>query len=139
MEAILCDRVNYYLGFYLYDNATFLCERLYAEYTTESNLHLLATCFYQSGHPNRAFTVLQGSTSAENRYLFALCCYKLEKLQEAETALLQGTNIRGRGPSKCRDEILAQVGPNQFIFLLPRVVLIRLRDSHALYRTAQLV
>jgi anaphase-promoting complex subunit 3 len=110
MEAILHEKVHHYLSLYLYENATFLCERLYAEYPSETNLHLLATCFYSSGHPNRAFTILQGSTTPENRYLFALCCYGLEKLQEAETALLQGTSIRGRGPSKCREQILAQVG-----------------------------
>jgi tetratricopeptide (TPR) repeat protein len=113
-QHVLRSRVEHYLQLYLYDNAVFLCERLHAEYPHEDNLNLLAKCYYRSGHPNRAFTILQGTRMAHNRYIFALCCFELGKLQEAETALLQGTKIRGQGPAKCREQILEEPCPVPF-------------------------
>ena len=39
-------------------------------------------------------------------YLFALCCGKLNYLQEAETALLHNTDVQSLGITKCRSKIL---------------------------------
>ena len=47
------------LNTYCFTDAIFLAERLYAEVPTEEVLHLLATCYYRSGHANRAYTLLK--------------------------------------------------------------------------------
>ncbi|GBG58701.1 hypothetical protein CBR_g102 [Chara braunii] len=88
MEAFLVDCVCESLRLYMYSNATFLCERLYAGFPTESNLHLLSTCYYRSNQPQRAYLVLKGAKSPQSRYLYALACMDLNKLVEAEAALL---------------------------------------------------
>lgn len=41
------------------------------------------------GKAYKAYEVLKNSTNNANRYKFALTCFKLNKLQEAEKALLQ--------------------------------------------------
>jgi anaphase-promoting complex subunit 3 len=56
------------------------------------NLHLLATCYYRGGNPNRAIAVLEGARAPENRYLLAICCFQKNKLVEAENALVGGEN-----------------------------------------------
>ena len=72
----------------LYENATFLAERVLAESACDASKLLLATCHYSAGAANRAAAVLQGCTAPQNRYLLALCCMRLGKLPEAQTALL---------------------------------------------------
>lgn len=75
----------------------------------EQALHVLASVYYKAGKVNKAYLLLltawkgtssasSGSgcsdlvTSPENRYLFALCCYELDKWKEAESVLTgQGT------------------------------------------------
>lgn len=88
MEAFLIDCITSSLQLYMYRNATFLCERLYAEYPSESNLHLLATCYFRSNQAHRVYHILKGTKSAQLRYLFALACFEMGNLAEAESALL---------------------------------------------------
>ncbi|KAL3694343.1 hypothetical protein R1sor_007994 [Riccia sorocarpa] len=88
MEATLIESVCASLRVYLYRNATFLCERLYADYPNEVNLHLLATCYFRNNQAYRAYHVLKGSKSAQCRYLFALACFQMDSMVEAEAALL---------------------------------------------------
>ena len=73
---------------HLYENATFLAERIVAESSCDASKLLLATCHYMSGAANRAAHVLQGSTAPQNRYMLALCCMRLGRLPEAQNALL---------------------------------------------------
>ena len=88
MESYLYECVRASLRGYLYRNATFLCERLCAEFPSESNVHLLATCYFRSNQAHRAYHVLKGAKSRQCRYLFALACLEMENLEEAEAALL---------------------------------------------------
>ncbi|KAL2633353.1 hypothetical protein R1flu_004832 [Riccia fluitans] len=88
MEATLIESVCASLRVYLYRNATFLCERLYADYPNEVNLHLLATCYFRNNQGYRAYHILKGSKSAQCRYLFALACFEMDSMVEAEAALL---------------------------------------------------
>eukprot|EP00249_Psilotum_nudum_P000982 c13222_g1_i1 orf=51-2417(+) len=88
MEACLIESITTSLSLYMYRNAIFLCERLYAEFPSESNLHLLATCYFRSNQPYRAYHILKGTKLGQSRYLFALACYDMGNLVEAENALL---------------------------------------------------
>jgi len=87
LEAHLTECVYDSLSRYLVSNAIFLCERLYACSASEANAHLLATCYFRAGQAYRAYAVLKRCTSAQCRYLLALCCHSLGKLAEAERAL----------------------------------------------------
>eukprot|EP00039_Didymoeca_costata_P001234 m.50940 g.50940 ORF g.50940 m.50940 type:complete len:730 (+) comp10694_c0_seq1:232-2421(+) len=75
------------LNWCLFDNATFLAERLHAEVSDARSLYLLATCYYRSGQTTRAYSILKGQNDLDCRYLFARTCLDLDKLQEGELAL----------------------------------------------------
>jgi hypothetical protein len=60
-------------------NGLFLAERLHAFEQTEASLFLLAKCYHLKGQSRCAYELLQGCTSAENRYLLALCCCALSR------------------------------------------------------------
>lgn len=92
-QAKLVQCIQDSLSHFLLPNAIFLSERLYAMCKTDYNLNVLATCYYRSGKPQKAYSLLKSTlTTSENRYLFALCCYDMAKYQEAETALLPSPN-----------------------------------------------
>lgn len=97
MYAALANCVQYSLENFLYDNATFMAERIWAEDKSELSRHLLATCYFSSQKYHAAYDVLIGSTSERNKYLLALSAFRLGKLKEAEYALTEGrqtiTNI----------------------------------------------
>jgi len=75
----------------LYANASFLCERLVAQTDNEDIRLLQADSYLGEGKAYKAYEVLKSSIGAVNRYKFALTCIKLNKLVEAERALL-GSN-----------------------------------------------
>ncbi|XP_021807124.1 cell division cycle protein 27 homolog B isoform X1 [Prunus avium] len=87
MEAILRDCVQHSLRDFMYRNAIFLCERLCAEYPSETNLQLLAGCYLQSNQAYAAYHILKGTQVAQSRYLFAISCFQMDLLSEAEAAL----------------------------------------------------
>ncbi|CAN6463820.1 unnamed protein product [Victoria cruziana] len=87
MESILVECVNGSLRLYMHRNATFLCERLYAEFPSEVNLQLLARCYLQNNQAYRAYHILKGTQMAQCRYLFAISCFQMDLLREAEAAL----------------------------------------------------
>ncbi|XP_054818755.1 cell division cycle protein 27 homolog B [Prosopis cineraria] len=87
MEGILIDCVQKSLRHFMHNNAIFLCERLCAEFPTEANLQLLAGCYLQSNQAYSAYHILKGSQMAQSRYLFAISCYHMGLLREAEAAL----------------------------------------------------
>jgi anaphase-promoting complex subunit 3 len=78
----------------LYANASFLCERLFAEVKNEDVRLLLAECYLGEGKAYKAYEVLKDCTQNANRYKFALTCIKLNKYQEAEKALLNKKQAR---------------------------------------------
>lgn len=88
LESHLVACVQESLSLYMQENAIFLAERLVAEFPTEGNHFLLATCYHRANQPYRAYHILKGLMGAQSRYLFALSCLNLGKLTEAETALM---------------------------------------------------
>jgi anaphase-promoting complex subunit 3 len=114
MELQLLSVVRYSEQNQLWSNAIFFAERYYAEKTNnaslfsndvasqEQALQVLASVYYKAGKVNKAYLLLlttaktavssELGTSPENRYLFALCCYELDKVKEAETALIGGNS-----------------------------------------------
>ncbi|CAF2156684.1 unnamed protein product [Brassica rapa subsp. trilocularis] len=87
MEAMLVDCVRNSLSHFVYKNAIFMCERLCAEFPSEVNLQLLATSYLQNNQAYSAYHLLKGTHMAQSRYLFALSCYQMDLLNEAESAL----------------------------------------------------
>lgn len=76
------------LSLFLYDDAKFYAERLYYEDPQPENLHLLGQTYFRQGKVKQTYLILQHSEWATNRYLFALSCLSLGKLNEVERALL---------------------------------------------------
>ncbi|CAI0425557.1 unnamed protein product [Linum tenue] len=87
MEAILVDCVNNSLRHFMFGNAIFMCERLCAEFPSETNLELLARCYLQNNQAYSAYHILKGTQMAQSRYLFAISCFQMDLLKEAEAAL----------------------------------------------------
>ncbi|CAH9055565.1 unnamed protein product [Cuscuta epithymum] len=87
MEAILVDCVQNSLRHFMHRNAIFMCERLCAEAPSEINMQLLASCYLQNNQAYAAYHILKGTHMAQSRYLFALSCFQMDLLNEAEMAL----------------------------------------------------
>lgn len=87
MEPILTDCVQSSLRHFMYRNAIFTCERLCAEFPSETNLQLLASCYLQNNQAYSAYHILKGSQLPQSRYLFALSCFQMDLLNEAEMAM----------------------------------------------------
>uniref|UniRef100_A0A0P4WHP1 Cell division cycle protein 27 homolog n=1 Tax=Scylla olivacea TaxID=85551 RepID=A0A0P4WHP1_SCYOL len=96
------------LNNYAYLDATFLAERLLAEVDSDEALHLVATSYYRSGKPGRAYSVLRarGTRTPQLRFLMARCCFDLCKLEEAETVLTGGSVLY----PKTVDELTTEYG-----------------------------
>jgi anaphase-promoting complex subunit 3 len=78
----------------LYGNASFLCERLYAEVKNEDVKLMLAESYLGEGKGYKAYEILKDCTQNANRYKFAITCLKLNKHSEAEKALLNRRQAR---------------------------------------------
>ncbi|XP_064948977.1 cell division cycle protein 27 homolog B-like isoform X2 [Musa acuminata AAA Group] len=87
METLMVDRVQSSLRLLMYSNAIFLCERLCAEFPSELNLQLLATCYLLNNQAYCAYQILKGTKMPQSRYLFAVSCFRMNLLHEAEAAL----------------------------------------------------
>ena len=94
LEMQLIESIKSSLQFELYNNASFLCERLLAQCDNEEIRLLLAESYLGDGKAYKAYDVLKGCSGSQNRYKLALTCLKLNKLTEAEKVLLDQTNIR---------------------------------------------
>ncbi|XVE54205.1 hypothetical protein DITRI_Ditri03aG0061700 [Diplodiscus trichospermus] len=99
MEAILTDCVQNSLRHFMFKNAIFLCERLCAEFPCEVNLQLLAACYLQNNQAYAAYHILKGTQMAQSRYLFAISCFQMDLLNEAETALCPANEPGGEVPN----------------------------------------
>jgi hypothetical protein len=60
LESHLVACVQENLALYMYENAIFLGERLLAEFPSEANVYLLATCYHRAQQTYRAFHLLKG-------------------------------------------------------------------------------
>ncbi|XP_068652292.1 cell division cycle protein 27 homolog B-like [Aristolochia californica] len=87
MENLLISCVQSSLRLFMNRNAIFLCERLCAEFPSELNLQLLASCYLRNNQAYCAYHLLKGTQMAPSRYLFALSCFQMDLLYEAEAAL----------------------------------------------------
>uniref|UniRef100_A0A0E0Q0A2 Cdc23 domain-containing protein n=1 Tax=Oryza rufipogon TaxID=4529 RepID=A0A0E0Q0A2_ORYRU len=87
METLMVDRVHGSLRLFMHRNAVFLCERLCAQFPAETNVQLLATCYLHNNQPYAAYHILKGKKLPESRYLFAMSCFRMNLLREAEEAL----------------------------------------------------
>ncbi|KAL3741901.1 hypothetical protein ACJRO7_017387 [Eucalyptus globulus] len=87
MEAILAECVRSSLRGFMHRNAVFMCERLCAEFPSEVNLQLLAGCYLHNNQAYCAYHVLKGTQMPQSRYLFAISCFQMDLLKEAEAAL----------------------------------------------------
>ncbi|CAN1330923.1 Cell division cycle protein 27 homolog B [Linum perenne] len=99
MEAILVDCVNNSLRNFMYRNAIFMCERLCAEFPSETHLQLLAGCYLQNNQAYAAYHILKGTQMAQSRYLFAISCFQMDLLKEAEAALCPANEPSGEVPN----------------------------------------
>ncbi|KAG2607300.1 hypothetical protein PVAP13_4NG237300 [Panicum virgatum] len=87
METLMVDRVHSSLRLFMHRNAVFLCERLCAQFPSETNVQLLATCYLHNNQPYAAYHILKGKKLPESRYLFAMSCFRMNLLHEAEDTL----------------------------------------------------
>ncbi|KAB1224409.1 hypothetical protein CJ030_MR2G016298 [Morella rubra] len=53
----------------------------------QTNLQLLAGCYLHNNQSYAAYHILKGTQMAQSRYLFALSCFQMDLLKEAEAAL----------------------------------------------------
>jgi anaphase-promoting complex subunit 3 len=96
MENVIRDQ----LSNGMFESARFLAERIYAHDSNDVTCELLAECHLKSNSPQRALSVLEtrwgrsrGNAPSRSRYLMARCYFSLDKSQDAEDVLLQGTGI----------------------------------------------
>ncbi|GMH08987.1 hypothetical protein Nepgr_010827 [Nepenthes gracilis] len=87
MEGVFIDCIQNSIRNFMYRNAIFMCERLCAEFPTEANLQLLAGCYLRNNQAYAAYHILKGTQLPQSRYLFALSCFHMDLLNEAERAL----------------------------------------------------
>lgn len=73
MENHLVASVHEYLQLHLTKNSIFLAERLVAQFPSEDNVHLLATCYHRSGQTYRAYHLLRGSLTGLGYFLTIPC------------------------------------------------------------------
>lgn len=92
LEAQLLDAIRDSLSNYMTPNATFLAERLLNEHDSEENRSILAECYINENKIYKAYHILQNCKSDENRFKLAVACVRMNKLKEAEKALL-GPNL----------------------------------------------
>jgi len=110
LYGVIAESLNHHM----YDNASFLAERLDAHEETCRSVRMLATCHMRAGHPSRALSVIKqryggaiaeslSSMPADTRYLAAQCCFRIGKIREAEQILLHGTGISNQSAKLSRD------------------------------------
>ncbi|XP_030473195.2 cell division cycle protein 27 homolog B-like isoform X1 [Syzygium oleosum] len=87
MEAMLAECVQSSLRHFMHRNAIFMCERLCAQFPSEVNLQLLAGCYLHNNQAYSAYHILKGTQMPQSRYLFAISCFQMDLLKEAEAAL----------------------------------------------------
>jgi anaphase-promoting complex subunit 3 len=101
------------------DSARFFAERLCCEERSEANLNLLAQCYFRQGKYKQTYLILRDSIHPSNRYLFAMACFHINKLTEAERAL--SPNLDSLPQKLSDDEIGSIPEGSSGLFLLGRI------------------
>lgn len=89
-EDVLREGIEQSLRAHLCENAVFLAELLCVAYPSATSSNLLARAHLQAGDLTRAANALRPPSTPGNRYLYALCCYRIgtkEALRDAEEYL----------------------------------------------------
>lgn len=94
LEIQLKNAISESLLNHITSNSVFLAERLLCERDCETNRGILAECYLAENKIYKAYHILKDCKSDQNRYKLALTCLKLNKLKEAERALLPEFNTR---------------------------------------------
>ena len=102
MESVLRQHVNESLDMCVFKNAIFLAERLYAEYPSNENLHVVAKCYQRSGDLGTAYRLLnhhrpfkpeadgmevEKGSQWKCLYLLGVLCAMTDRYLEAEQIL----------------------------------------------------
>ncbi|KAG6472955.1 hypothetical protein ZIOFF_070435 [Zingiber officinale] len=89
METLMVDSVQNSLRLFMHRNAIFFCERLCAEFPTEVRFGLSHFSHYVTGSLATVIVVFAAfwTSMPHSRYLFAMSCFQMNLLQEAEAAL----------------------------------------------------
>jgi len=63
---------------------------VYVSVGSDEALYLLATCYYRSGKPQRAYSVLssRGFPTSQCRYLAAQCCLQLNRCSLLSSSIM---------------------------------------------------
>ncbi|CAN1330926.1 Cell division cycle protein 27 homolog B, partial [Linum perenne] len=65
----------------------------------QTHLQLLAGCYLQNNQAYAAYHILKGTQMAQSRYLFAISCFQMDLLKEAEAALCPANEPSGEVPN----------------------------------------
>nr|GMD37102.1 cell division cycle protein 27 homolog B isoform X1 [Ipomoea batatas] len=81
-----------------------LCAKQFAAFHVpqrhfHTNMQLLAACYLQNNQAYAAYHILKGTQMAQSRYLFALSCFQMDLLNEAEMALSQTNDPTSEVPN----------------------------------------
>ncbi|XVF88611.1 hypothetical protein PTKIN_Ptkin19aG0064900 [Pterospermum kingtungense] len=60
---------------------------------------MLASCYLQNNQAYSAYHILKGTQTAQSRYLFAISCFQMDLLKDAETALCPANEPGGEIPN----------------------------------------
>jgi anaphase-promoting complex subunit 3 len=99
-EAIFDSFQNYNLK-----NAIFLAERLRYIQETDQNICLLAECYLADNMPFKAYSVLKNAKGKRAKYLLALSAMRINKLSEAEQALVADLPNKGAPTKAALDQV----------------------------------
>lgn len=72
-----------------------MAERLLAENDCEEARAILAECYLAEMKAYKAYHILKDCKSEQNKYKFAVVCLKLNKLNDAEKALMSNFSDMG--------------------------------------------
>ncbi|KAJ1438124.1 anaphase-promoting complex, cyclosome, subunit 3-domain-containing protein, partial [Ochromonadaceae sp. CCMP2298] len=120
-EVLLHRLACKYLSSHLLDAALFYAERLHSEVPSADSLHLLALCYFRLGKTKQSYLILHDnvhSASPANKYLFALACCKLDKLEEGEQVLRP---LKPRPGPLTLEQVRNTPGGAEGVFLLGRI------------------
>ena len=92
-ELAFLYQINEAKTYFNWESASFLANRLLQLYPTEINKTILAEIYFYSNNYSLIYELLKDSTSDKNRFIFAKACFKLNKMSEAENAILQNLHI----------------------------------------------
>lgn len=102
LELQLLANIRESFNYHLISNATFLAEKLLAEKDNEETRLVLAECYFSEAKHNMVFQLLKNCQSIQCRYLFAMAAIKLNRNDQAESALIKdvaGNCITGNASS----------------------------------------